>query len=99
MRLSAIIYLTWLAIIGMAAPATAQLRSPSQDFFEQGREQLEREIENLQTEPPSAELLQEADSKPTPEVCPAGEGEACPEPSTNETPQAPNEENDLESPR
>jgi hypothetical protein len=99
MKLSATIYLTWLAIISMAAPVAAQLRSPSQDFFEQGWEQLEREIQNLQTNPPATELLEEADSNPTPEVCSADEGEACPEPSPNETPQEANEANDLESSR
>lgn len=99
MRLSAMIYLIGLATIGMVAPVTAQLRSPSQDFFEQGWEQLEREIQNLQTTPPAAELLEEADLNPTPEVCPVDEREACPEPSRNETPQESNEEGNIEPPR
>lgn len=47
---------TWITIIGLAVPATAQranfpripiIRSESQDFFHQGREQFEKEIRFL----------------------------------------------------
>lgn len=68
--------ITLLATMSFAAPGTAQIQNRPQDFFEQGRERLEREIETLQTE-----ALEEADSQaqeaePLLEVNPSPEGES-----------------------
>jgi hypothetical protein len=53
-----------LTSIGLIAPVAAQIRNPSQDFFEQGRERVEREIHLLQSKPENSEENQQ---KPKPE--------------------------------
>jgi hypothetical protein len=86
---------TLLTTIGLTVPAIAQIQNPSQDFFEQGREQLEREIQILQTEPPDLEQsLQEPQSEPLLEVPASPVSEPSQPPNEDETPsQPPNEVN------
>ncbi len=56
---------TLLTTMGFALPGTAQNQNRSQDFFEQGWEQIEREIEILREKP----LEEQADSQ-SPELRP-----------------------------
>ena len=69
--------------MGLAVPVSAQIRNPSQDFFEQGRDRLEREIHVLQENSPNLEQSnQKPQSKPLLEVRPS------PGSTTNEKPNA-----------
>lgn len=70
MNYKAVVLLTLLTTIGFTLPATAQIQNPSQDFFEQGWEQLEREIEILREKPLTEETNQSAESEPLLEVKP-----------------------------
>lgn len=45
---------TLLIITASAVPAMAQTRTYPQDFFERGREQFEREVQDLTEESPEA---------------------------------------------
>jgi hypothetical protein len=85
--------------MGLTVPATAQIRRPSQEFFEEGREQLEREIQILQQ--PSVELnLQETDSEPLLEVSPSPENSRIQQPNEVEPPSLqPNEESNEDDSR
>ncbi|AFZ18065.1 hypothetical protein [Allocoleopsis franciscana] len=70
MNIKLVLVSTLIGTIGLTVPVTAQIRNPSQDFFERGREQLEREIQVLQGEgepfslegnleqPPSEQILE-----------------------------------------
>ena len=61
-----------IATIGLTVPVAAQIRNPAQDFFDQGREQLEREIQVLQAEPfMLQENLEKPASQPLLDVSPA----------------------------
>jgi hypothetical protein len=72
MKSGVVALITLLTSMGLAVPVTAQIQSPSQDFFEQGREQLEREIQVLQGNPPNSEQsLQKPHSEPVLEVSPS----------------------------
>jgi hypothetical protein len=72
MKIRVVALTSLVATITLTVPATAQIRNPSQDFFEQGREQLEREIQVLQTEPLNLEeKLEKPPSEPLPEVSPS----------------------------
>ena len=62
MKLTGIALTTILIMISLTVPVIAQIKRPSQDFFEQGREQLEREIQTLQEESPN--LLQSPQKPP-----------------------------------
>lgn len=82
-----------VATMGLAVPVTAQTRNPSQDFFEQGRDQLEREIQNLQAEPITLEgNVEKPPLEPLLEVSPAPTSPAKEKPNQVETPnQQPSE--------
>ncbi|HBB34100.1 MAG TPA: hypothetical protein DDZ80_02930 [Cyanobacteria bacterium UBA8803] len=91
---------TVLTAIGITIPATAQIQSPSQDFFEQGWEQLEREIQILQGErSDSSDSLSDAEenvsppeSKPLLEVNPSSSSDPNQKPNEVEPPnQQPNQ--------
>jgi hypothetical protein len=63
-----------LTYIGLITPVAAQIRNPSQDFFEQGRERVEREIQLLQSKPENTEENQQKPkSEPLLEVLPSPE--------------------------
>lgn len=75
-------FTTLLASLNLALPVSAQILRPSQEFFEEGREQLEQEIQILQIDPfdldaessqdPDLdESLQQGESEPLLEVQPA----------------------------
>ncbi len=91
---SGIVALTVLvSTIGLIVPVAAQIRNPSQDFFEQGRERLEREIQQIQTNTDnSEENQQKPKSEPLLEVLPSPESSPTQKPRDLETPmQKPNE--------
>lgn len=74
MNIKLILVSTLIGTIGLTVPVTAQIRNPSQDFFDRGREQLEREIQVLQGagEPFSLEgNLEQPPSEPILEVSPS----------------------------
>jgi hypothetical protein len=72
MNIKAIALTTLVATIGSTVPATAQRRNPSQEFFEQGWERLEREIQILQAEPLKPRVnLEKPPSQPVLEVSPS----------------------------
>lgn len=93
MKFGVVALTTLLTAIGLAVPVTAQIQRPSQEFFEQGREQLEREIQNLQQAPSDSEgSLQKPRSEPVLEVSPSPESTPRQKPNEDETPkQKPNE--------
>lgn len=82
-----------LASIGLIVPVSAQIRNPSQDFFEQGRERVEREIQLLQAKPDYLEENQQKpNSEPLLEILPSPEISPNQEPREVESPQQkPNE--------
>lgn len=59
MNYKVVVVITLFTTIGFAVPGTAQIQNRSQDFFEQGWEQIEREIEILREKP----LEEEANSQ------------------------------------
>ncbi|NEO33125.1 MAG: hypothetical protein F6K36_22410 [Symploca sp. SIO3C6] len=75
--------LTVLLTLCLGVPVAAQSRNSSQDFFEQGWDELEREVRILQTEESDPakllsdpeELLQQSPSESTLEVCPDPDSE------------------------
>lgn len=72
MNIKLVLVSTLIGTIGLTVPVTAQIRNPSQDFFDRGREQLEREIQVLQGE--SLNLpgnLDQQSSEPILEVSPS----------------------------
>ena len=63
---------TLLTTMGFALPGTAQNQNRSQDFFEQGWEQIEREIEILREKPLEEEAnSQSPESEPLLDVQPS----------------------------
>jgi hypothetical protein len=50
MKLTVVVLTTIMTTTSLSVPVIAQITRPSQDFFEQGRERLEREIQTLQEE-------------------------------------------------
>jgi hypothetical protein len=88
MKYPLIVLTAFVATIGLSTPAIAQIRTPSQDFFEQGRVQLERELEILQGETSSLqEDEQKPESKPLLEVTPTPSSDTNQKPNQVETPQ------------
>jgi hypothetical protein len=85
---SGVIALTLLlSTMGLAIPAMAQIHNPSQDFFERGREQLEREIQVLQGEAPDLEeSLQQPESEQLLDVRPSPEHSPNSQPDDVEAP-------------
>ena len=88
-----------LITIGLSVPVVAQIRNPSQDFFEQGREQLEREIESLQGESTeSQQNPQKPQSTPLLEISPSPANDSIQKPTEDKIPsQKPNERNNSKS--
>ena len=87
MNIKLVLLSTLIGIIGLTVPVMAQIRNPSQDFFDQGREQLEREIQVLQGESLNlGDSLEKRPSEPILDASPA------PTPSPSEMP------NELETP-
>lgn len=87
-----------LMTMSLTAPVMAQIRNPSQDFFERGWEQLEQEIEILQGEQPNPEgTLEELPPKPLLEVSPSPTDSPNQPSAQVETPsQQPNEVRNLQ---
>lgn len=74
MNIKLLLVSTLIGTIGLTVPVTAQIRNPSQDFFDRGREQLEREIQGLQGEGEPFSLegnLEQPPSEPILEVSPS----------------------------
>ena len=72
MNIKLVLLSTLIGTIGLTVPVMAQIRNPSQDFFDRGREQLEREIQVLQGESSNLEGNQEKQpSEPLLEVSPS----------------------------
>jgi hypothetical protein len=72
MKFEVVALTTLLSTMGITVPVTAQIQRPSQDFFDQGRQRLEREIQILQGGPLDiGESLQEVQSEPSLEVPPS----------------------------
>lgn len=74
MNIKLVLVSTLIGTIGLTVPVTAQIRNPSQDFFDRGREQLEREIQVLQGEGEPFSLegnLEQPPSEPLLEVSPS----------------------------
>ncbi|MCP2732591.1 hypothetical protein [Limnofasciculus baicalensis] len=88
MKYPLIVLTAFVATIGLTIPAIAQIRTPSQDFFEQGRVQLERELQILQEETSeSPQDEQKPESKPLLEVTPTPSSDTNQKPNQVETPQ------------
>lgn len=51
MKFEVVALTTLLSTMGITVPVMAQIQRPSQDFFDQGRQRLEREIQILQGRP------------------------------------------------
>ena len=96
MKIRVVAFTILVTTLGLTVPVTAQIRNPSQDFFEQGRERLEREIQILQTEPFSLEgKLEASPSEPALEVSPSPVNSPNENPNGEETPsQQPDDEVD-----
>ena len=88
-----------LTTIGLSVPVMAQIRNPSQDFFEQGRERLEREIESLQGESTESEQNpQKPQSAPLLEISPSPADDSTQKPTEEKIPsQKPNQVNNNKS--
>ncbi len=72
MKFEVVALTTLLSTMGITVPVMAQIQRPSQDFFDQGRQRLEREIQILQGRPLDiGESLQEVQSEPSIEVPPS----------------------------
>ena len=72
MNIKLILVSPLIGTIGLTVPVTAQIRNPSQDFFDRGREQLEREIQVLQGESLNLQgNLEQRPSEPILEVSPS----------------------------
>ncbi len=88
MKFGVVVLTIAVSSIGLTVPAIAQIRNPSQDFFWQGRQRLEREIQVLQENPSSSdETLQKPPSKPLLEVRPARTSDTNQQQNEVETPQ------------
>lgn len=70
LKFTFVLLTTIVTAISVITPVIAQIIRPSQDFFDQGREQLEREIQFLQDSPNTPQNPQK---KPAPilEVSPS----------------------------
>lgn len=87
MNIKVVLLSTLIGTTGLTVPVMAQIRNPSQDFFDRGREQLEREIQVLQGESINLGVnLEKQPSEPILDTSPI------PIPSPSETP------NEVETP-
>jgi hypothetical protein len=72
MNYKVVVLITFFTTIGFAVPGTAQIQNRSQDFFDQGWEQIEREIEILREKPLEEEAnSQSPESEPLLDVQPS----------------------------
>ncbi|MBD1807970.1 hypothetical protein H6F98_21305 [Microcoleus sp. FACHB-SPT15] len=72
MNYKVVVLITFFTTIGFTVPGTAQIQNRSQDFFEQGWEQIEREIEILREKPLEEEAnSQSPESEPLLDVKPS----------------------------
>lgn len=88
MKFGVVLITTIVTIMGVNITVIAQINRPSQDFFEQGREQLEREIKILREESPNTPQNPQKTPEPILEVSPtpAKEGKPIPSPTPSPTP-------------
>lgn len=86
MKLGVVLITVIVTIIGLNIPVIAQIIRPSQDFFNQGREQLEREIQILREESPNTEENTQKKPEPVLQVFPSPDHERQPQPSPSATP-------------
>lgn len=87
MKLAVVLTTVIVSIIGLNIPVIAQIIRPSQDFFEQGREQLEREIQILREESPNTQQNPQKNPPPVLQVSPSPDNERQPQPLPSETPK------------
>lgn len=100
MKLRIVSITTLIATIGLTVPVMAQIRNPSQDFFDRGREQLEREIQVLQGESFNLEEnLKKPSSEPLLEVSPSPTHSPSETSNEVETPSQPPNQVDSQEPR
>lgn len=77
MKIKVISSIIILTAVDFTVPVVAQIQRPSQDFFNQGREQLEREIQVIQSESSnSPQNLQKPQSEPILEISPSPTSDA-----------------------
>lgn len=82
----AVVFITGIVtIIGLNVPVVAQINRPNQDFFEQGREQLEREIQILRESPNTPQNPQKT-PEPVLKVSPSPDHDCQPQPAPSATP-------------
>lgn len=83
MKCTLVILTTGFTTLGLIGQATAQIRTPTQEFFEQGLQQVEREIQLLQGERSVTEEnhQQQPKSKPLLEINPASSDAPSQQPS------------------
>lgn len=93
MKFKRVILTTIVTTIGITGQAIAQAKMPTQEFFQEGWEQLEREIRILQEDKPKAEesLQQESETEPLLEVNPTVDSETRPEMEEIEPPNVQSE--------
>lgn len=97
MKFGVVVLTTLLTTMGLTVPVAAQIQRPSQDFFEQGRQQLEREIQILQGAPIDiGETLQNLQSEPLLEVRPLPQSSSSEQNQVETFRQKPNEVNNTE---
>lgn len=85
MKLAVVLITGIVTIIGLSIPVIAQINRPSQDFFEQGREQLERQIQILQESPNTPQNPQQT-PEPVLKVSPSPEHDCQSQPAPSATP-------------
>ena len=87
MKLAVVLTTVIVSIIGLNIPVIAQIIRPSQDFFEQGREQLEREIQILREESPNTQQNPQKNPEPVLQVSPSPDHKCQTQPLPSETPK------------
>ena len=86
MKLGVILITEIVTLIALNVPVIAQINPPSQDFFEQGRERLEREIQILREEAPNTQQNPLKKPEPVLEISPSPDHDSQPQPSPLATP-------------
>lgn len=85
MKLAVVLMTGIVTIIGLNVPVIAQINRPTQDFFEQGREQLERQIQILQESPNTPQNPQKT-PEPVLKVSPSPDHDCQSQPAPSATP-------------
>lgn len=86
MKLGIVFITELVTFIALNVPVIAQINRPSQDFFNQGREQLEREIQILREESTNTEENTEKKPEPVLQILPSPDHERQPQPLPSATP-------------